>query len=135
MRLHNNSHTTIDIFINKFKNGNYSVYPLINGLSHHDALVLGLSNIVLPDHRNEFYFYRRISKHSIHEFQTSLSYEEWENLVSNNDNDTNTSFNNFLNTFLRKCCASFPKKRTISIQNSKAWLTTGIKTSCSNKRK
>jgi hypothetical protein len=29
----------------------------------------------------------------------------------------------------------FLKKRTKSIQNSSAWLTTGIKTSCSNKRK
>jgi hypothetical protein len=30
---------------------------------------------------------------------------------------------------------AFPKKRTKFIQNSKAWLTTGIKTSCNNKRK
>jgi len=29
----------------------------------------------------------------------------------------------------------FPKKRTKLRQNSKAWLTTGIKTSCNNKRK
>ena len=29
----------------------------------------------------------------------------------------------------------FLKKRTKSIQNSKAWLTAGIKTSCGNKRK
>jgi hypothetical protein len=57
----------------------------------------------------------------------SLGYEAWENVFSNNDNDTNTIFNNFLNTFLRKCYASFPKKRTNSIPNSKAWLTTGIK--------
>ena len=57
------------------------------------------------------------------------------NVFSNNDNDTNTIFNNFLYTFLRKFYASFPKKRTKFMQNSKAWLTTGIKTSCSNKRK
>jgi len=41
----------------------------------------------------------------------SLSYEAWENVFSNNDNDTNTIFNNFLNTSLRKCYASFPKKK------------------------
>jgi len=53
MRFHNNSHTMIDtIFINKFKNENYSVYPSINGLSNHDVQVLRSSNIVLPDDRN-----------------------------------------------------------------------------------
>jgi len=41
-----------NIFINKFKNENYSVYPLINGLSDHDAQVLSLFNIFLPDDRN-----------------------------------------------------------------------------------
>jgi len=71
----------------------------------------------------------------LNEFQTSLSYEAWENVFRNNDNDTNTTFNNFLNTFLRKFYASFPKKIMKFIQNSKAWLITGIKTSCSNKRK
>jgi hypothetical protein len=111
MRIHNNSHTRIDnIFINKFKNENYSVFPLINGLSNHDAQVLNLFNIIAPDDRNEFHFYRKISKHSLNEFQTSLSYETWENVHSNNDNDTNTIFNNCLNTFLRKFYASFPKK-------------------------
>jgi len=53
-RIHNNSHTVIDnIFINKFKNENYSVYSIINSLSDHDAQVLSLSNIILPDERNE----------------------------------------------------------------------------------
>jgi hypothetical protein len=76
--------------------------------------------------------YWKISKHLLNEFQTSISDEPWENVFSNNDNDTNTIFNNFLNTFLRKFYASLPKK---IVRNSKAWLTTGIKTSCSNKRK
>ena len=35
-------------------------------------------------------------------------HEAWENVFSNNGNDTNTIFNNFLNTFLRKFYASFP---------------------------
>ena len=135
-RIYNNSHTMIDnIFINKFKNENYSVYSLINSLSDPDAQVLSLSNIILPDDRSEFYSYRKISKHSLNEFQTSLSYKAWKNVFNNNDNDKNTICNNFLNTFLRKFYASFPKKRTKFMQNSKAWLTTGIKISCSNKRK
>ena len=89
MRFHNNSHTMTDIFINKFKNENYSIFSLINSLSNHDAQVLSLFNIIVPDDRNEFYSYRKISKHLLNEFQTSLSHEAWENVFSNNDNDTN----------------------------------------------
>lgn len=56
-RIHNDSNTMIDnIFINKFKNDNYSVYLLINGLSDHDAQVLTVSDIILPDDRKEPYF-------------------------------------------------------------------------------
>jgi len=108
-RIHNNSNTMIDnIFTNKFKNENYSAYSIINGLSDHDAQVLSLSDIIVPDDRNELYCCRKISTHAPNEFQTSLSYEAWENVFSNNDNDTNTTFNNFLNTFLRTFNASSP---------------------------
>jgi hypothetical protein len=102
-----------NIFITKFKNENYSVCSLINGLSDHGLQVLSLSDIIVPDDRNELYSYRKISIHSINEFQTSLSYEAWENVISNNDNDTNTIFNHFLNTFLRKFMLVFPKKNKI----------------------
>ena len=105
--------TIIDnIVINKLKNENYLVSPLINGLSNHDAQVLSLFNIITPDFTNEFYSYRNINKHSLKEFQTTLSYETWEDVFSNNDNDTNTIFNkNFLNTSLRNFYTSFPKKK------------------------
>ena len=74
--IHNNSNTMTDnILINKFKNENYSVHPLINGLSVHDAQVLSLPDIIIPDDLNEFYTYMNISKYSLKEFQTSLSYE------------------------------------------------------------
>jgi hypothetical protein len=114
MRIHNNLHTTTDnIFSNKFKSENYSVYSLINSLSDHNAQVLCLCNIILPDDRNEFYSYRKISKNLLNEFQTSLSHEAWENVFSNNDNNTNTVFKYFLNTFLRKFYASFPIEKKI----------------------
>jgi len=45
----------------------YLVSPLINGLSNHDAQVLSLFNIIIPDDTNEFYSYRKISKHSLNE--------------------------------------------------------------------
>jgi hypothetical protein len=38
-----------NIFINKYENENYSVSSLINGLSDHDAQVLSLFNIIVPD--------------------------------------------------------------------------------------
>ena len=101
IRIHNNSNTVIDnVFINKYKNVNYSAYPLINGLSDRDAQVLELSNIIVPVDRNELCSYRKISTHTLNEFQNNLSYETWENVFSNNVRDTNTTFNNFLNTFL-----------------------------------
>jgi hypothetical protein len=38
-----------------------------------------------------------------------LSYEAWENVFNNNNNnDTNTIFNNFLNTVLKIFYASIP---------------------------
>jgi len=59
-RSFNNSQTMIDnIFINKFRNENYLVSPLINGLSDHDAQVLSLFNIITPDDTNEFYSYKK----------------------------------------------------------------------------
>ena len=99
-----------NIITNKFKNENYSIQSLINGLSDHDAQVLSLSDIIVPDDRNELYSYRKISTHALNEFQTILSYEAWENVFSNNDDDTNTNFNNFLNPFLRTLMLVFPKK-------------------------
>jgi len=54
-----------NIFINKFKNENYSVYSLINGLPDHDVQVLSISDITVPNDGNELYSYRGISIHSI----------------------------------------------------------------------
>ena len=48
--------------------------------------------------------------HSLNKFQINLSHEAWGNVFSNNDKDTNTIFNNFLDTFLKTFNASFPKK-------------------------
>ena len=63
--IHNNSNSVTDnTFINKFKNENYSVHPIINGLSVHDGQVLSLPDIIIPDDLNEFYTYRNISKYS-----------------------------------------------------------------------
>ena len=98
-----------NVFVNKYKNVSYSAYPLINSLSDHDAQVLELSDIIVPFDRNELYSYRKINTHTLNEFQNNLSYETWENVFSNNVRDTNKTFNNFLNIFMRTFNASFPK--------------------------
>jgi hypothetical protein len=60
-----------------------------------------------------------------------LSYENWEPVFNNSD--INTSFNQFLNIFLRHLHASFPlARRRKYTQNS--WITTGIINSCTKKR-
>jgi len=48
--------------------------------------------------------------------------------------DTNTSFNKFLNIYLRIFHSCFIKKRTNVNTISKPWITKGIKTSCNRKR-
>jgi len=58
--------TAIDnVFINKFKHDNYKIYPLINGLSDHDAQVLNLPNTFIPNNGNELFTYREINEYSI----------------------------------------------------------------------
>ena len=107
----------------------------IEGLSDHDAQILSLPDTSIPNNGNELYTCSEINAHSLNDFQINLSQESWENVFSNNDKDTNTAFNNFLDTFLKTFNASFPKKKTQLKQDDKNWLTTGIKTSCNNKRK
>ena len=54
-------------------------------LDDHDAQVLNLCDIIVPDDINEFYSYRKVSIHSLNESQTSLSYESLENVFSNTE--------------------------------------------------
>ena len=138
-RTNNSTTTSIDnVFINKFKNENYKAYSLINGLSDHDAQVLILPDTDTLDDRNDLHTYRKINEHLLNEFQMKLSYEPWGTVFNKNSRDTNIIFNNFLDTFLKTFNATFPKiKKPIKTQklDNKNWITTGIKTSCNNKRK
>jgi len=62
-----------------------------------------------------------------------LSYENWENVFL--EENVNIIYNNFVNNYLRILYASFPFVRLKNLQNSKPWLTKGIKISCLNKRR
>jgi len=66
------------------------------------------------------------------DFNFKLTYESWDNVFSYDD--VNLSFNNFLNIYLRIFYSSFPFEKIHHTSHTKACLTQGIKTSCTNKR-
>jgi hypothetical protein len=76
-------------------------------------------------------FIRNIDKYGIFDFKTSLSLETWDVFENN---DINSSYNLFLNTYLRVYYSSFPLRKLIIRTNGNAWITTGIRTSCKHKR-
>ena len=132
-RIFNNSYSLIDnIYIdtNRF---NFSVYPLINGLSAHYAQVINLSNIICSSPKQLSSYIRRTANNAIWRFTDLLSYEIWEDVFQ--DNKVNIIFNNFLNIYLRIFNTSFPIKKIQESLKHKPWLTSGIRTFCANKRK
>jgi len=81
-RIFNNSCTLIDnIYINTC-NHDFTVHPLINGLSDHDAQIITLSNIFISVPRHVFSFTRKIDRNSISKFTFLLSYKNWEDSFS-----------------------------------------------------
>jgi hypothetical protein len=133
-RILNNSYSAIDkIFICKVKNHDYTVYPLVNGLSDHDALIIVIYNITIQNYTNFFYISRNIDKFSVLDFKIKLIYESWTNVFT--DDNVNTMFNNFLNTHLRIFYSSFPVRKIHYKSITKARLTSGMKTSCQNIRR
>jgi hypothetical protein len=134
IRILDNSYSAVDkIFICKFKKDDYTVYPLVNGLSNHDALIIIIYNITTQNYMNYFYISRNTDKFSVLDFKIKISYESWTNVFT--DDDVNTMFNNFLNTHLRIFYCSFPVRKMHYKSTTKVRLTSGIKTSCQNKRR
>jgi len=72
-RIFNNSCTLIDkIYINTYRH-DFSVHPLINGVSDHDAQIITLSNIFIYIPRHVFSDTRKIYCNSISKFTFLLS--------------------------------------------------------------
>ena len=69
-----------------------------------------IENIVLTKQRNNITTKRDINDQSILEFQLLLSHENWEEIFM--EDDANTSFNKFLNIYLRIFHSCFIKKRS-----------------------
>jgi hypothetical protein len=99
-RIQKKSHTIIEnVFINTIKFLIFSIYPSINGLSDHDAQCLIIHDILKYNLNTNALFNRKFDKLSVADFNNKLRYELWDNVF--NKNDVNSSFNNFLNTYLR----------------------------------
>jgi hypothetical protein len=127
------SMTAIDnFFIDISIIGKYELYPLINGLSGHDAQVLVINTILKPINDCYTLFKRSINGFNIANFQLNLSHESWELVFD--ETDVNKSFNIFLNIFLRNYYSSFPLIQTKKHMNQNSWITPGIITSCKHKR-
>jgi hypothetical protein len=133
-RVSNTSATLIDnIFINRNTNKTFSITPLPNGLSDHDAQLLTLSRAPFLNFSSSSVTRRLINDNTIIEFKNNLSTEYWADIFNIND-DINTMFNNFINTYLRIFNNSFPCKKFILSHRNQPWLTTGIKVSRFRKR-
>jgi hypothetical protein len=130
------SRTTIDnIFIDNSKIPNYTVSPLFNGLSDHDAQLLIIKNINLQSQDHCVYITRNMNKYSVNEFKINLSYETWDCVIGlSNNPDVDTLFNSFLNSYLRIFHNHFPQRRFIKRHNHTSWMTPGIKISCKYKK-
>jgi ribosomal protein S4 len=75
---------------------------------------------------------RQINETTIAQFKLHLSEENWSNTF--NEEDMESSFNNFLNEYLRIFNHSFPLKKYYNKHTKQGWLTKGIKIPCQHKR-
>jgi hypothetical protein len=122
-RITNVLSTAIDnifIYISK----NFTVSPLINGLSDHDAELLILENVIVPILEFTSCYFRNISSFTIYKFQTKLSMESWEYISEGSD--TSVIFNNFLNLYLKIFYAWFTKSKINSAHRYNPCITRGI---------
>ena len=132
-RTQNNSSSIIDnIFIDSTRFEHYSIFPLTNGLSDHDAqmLIISIPQSQPPEHLTRYI--RKVNKHTITDFQFNLSYETWDSIFEGDD--VNEIFNSFLNTYLRIFYSSFPLIKAKRRAANNSWITQGIKISCKHKR-
>ncbi|GFG36110.1 hypothetical protein Cfor_03752, partial [Coptotermes formosanus] len=109
----------------------YEIFPVLNGLSDHEAQFLTLHLTPTTNKDNHTNFIRNINNSTVYDFQMKLSYENWEPIF--NSDDVNASFNAFFNIFLRHFYSSFP---LIQVHKFKPNLcfTPGILASCRHKR-
>jgi hypothetical protein len=127
-RIQKLSKSAIDnIFIDYSRLGAFKATPIFNGLSDHDNQFILIYDIMLSSSLQNHWKIRGTDKFSLVDFNYKLSFEIWSEVFEGND--VNTTFNSFLNTFLRHAYATFPKSsaKLHNINNNK-WITSSIKT-------
>jgi exonuclease III len=111
---------------------NYSINPLINALSDHDAQILEIRNVLTPSQDLTSLTIRDYNNYAIHDFLVNLSMENWENVFPNKN--INTIFNKVLDTYLKIFNTCFKQKKFHSVHIHNPWVTKDIKISCNHKR-
>jgi hypothetical protein len=111
----------------------YSICPIINGLSDHDVQSISIHSLNPRPPSKRYKFIKQINEDTLNDFLIKLSYETCDTVFSTDD--VNKMFNSFLDTYLKIANSSFPLRRvSITKQNTKNWITSGIITSCKRKR-
>jgi exonuclease III len=132
-RVQNQSSMTVDnTFVYTHKFINYSVCPLYNRLSDHDAQMIFINNINLQIQNSYMQSVRQFSKSSMNDFLIQLIYETWDSTFV--DQDVDAIFNAYHNTYPRIFYSNFPKKKVKIKTTSNPWITCGMKISCQHKR-
>jgi len=94
-RTQKHSTTAIDnIFIDTSKMRDYTICPIINGLSDHDAQSISIHSFIQKPPHKKYRFTRKINEHTINDFLIKLSYENWETVFSTDE--VNKMFDSFL---------------------------------------
>jgi hypothetical protein len=119
-----------NIFIDKITYEKHSVHPVIYGVSDHDVQIITTKNITVDEPIEKTQSIRKFNKFFVSQFTINLRYEIWDVYV---EDDVNTVFNKFLNTYLRIFNPCFLLHKIYSTHNNKPWITTGITTSCQHK--
>jgi hypothetical protein len=91
-----------------------------------------LHDIKIQNLRAHHYTKIQINEFTISEFKLNLSYESWDVIFT--EENVDSLFNSFLNTYLKIFHHSFSLKKVYHSQHNKAWITTGIKISSQHKR-
>jgi hypothetical protein len=112
-RIAKDSRTAIDnICIHKTRN--YTINPVINGLSDHDAQMMIIDSIMSSGQVCNLQYIRNYSSNNVIKFQEMLSYELWDDVFTNDN--VNNIFNAFLNTYLKIFYSCFTKKNHSQIK-------------------
>lgn len=129
-----NTQTAIDqIFLDKTKH-TYTITTNDTGLSDHNAQILTLQINSTSIKVNPIKETRKFNAKNLNKLITMLTNESWSGIYE--ISDINLKFNTFFNTIKHHFNISHPLQyhKTNNTQNSKAWITKGIKISCERKR-